>query len=200
MQLYPEQLQQLMDLLRLLPGIGKRGSERLALAMLRWPAEKLHFAGELLGNLPESIGHCAECGNLAPAGEVCAICAMPNRDAGVLCVVEDFSQVAAIEKSGNFHGRYHVLGGRLAPLDGKNASDLKIPELLAKLETGVISELILALSNDVEGRATAIYLADLCTGYSVRVTQLAQGLPAGGDPAFADSATLGAAFQARRPV
>ncbi len=200
MNVYPEKLQELMELLKRLPGVGRRGSERLALAMLRWSPEKLEFAGELIRTLPHSIGRCPQCGNLAEAGALCAICRMPNRDAGLLCVVEEFSQIAALEQSGGFRGHYHVLGGRLAPLEGKNPADLKIAELLERLEKGTIRELILALSSDVEGRATTVYLSGICAGKVPVISQLAQGLPAGSDPAYADAATLGVALQSRRPL
>ncbi len=197
---YPESLASLMELLRTLPGVGRRGAERLALALLRWEPAKRQELGALIGELESTLGRCPTCGNLANQGELCQICQKPGRDETLLCVVEEFSQIAALEKSNSFRGRYHVLGGRLSPLDGQTAEQLKIAELLERLESSPVQELILALSHDVEGRATAVYLSELCRDKVPVITQLAAGLPVNCDPAYADAATLGVALGARRPV
>ena len=160
-QHYPDAVEELIGAFRQLPGIGRRGAERLVLAMLNWEPENLRLLGKLVAGLPESVGHCPECGMLANAGELCFICRQPARDATTVCVVENASQVIAIESSGNFRGRYHVLGGKLSPLDAENGSGLNLPALIDLANSGRVKEIILALSPDVEGRATAIYLAEL---------------------------------------
>lgn len=196
-QHYPDAVEELIGAFRQLPGIGRRGAERLVLAMLNWEPENLRLLGKLVAGLPESVGHCPECGMLANAGELCFICRQPARDATTVCVVENASQVIAIESSGNFRGRYHVLGGKLSPLDAENGSGLNLPALIDLANSGRVKEIILALSPDVEGRATAIYLAELLKDAPVKVTQPALGLPAGANLSFADGATITAALNGR---
>ena len=197
---YPPLLEDLIAALKTLPGVGRRGAERLALAMLKWPPEKLQSLSEMIGGLFAGIGRCSECGAIAPAGELCAVCGAPGRDRSVLCVVEEPQQIFAIEKSGIYRGLYHVLGGRLSPLDGKNGENLSTEALLARAGSGECREVILALSADVEGRATAIYLAELLRKTAVRVSQPALGLPAGSNLSYADAATIGAALTGRREL
>ncbi len=195
---YPEAMEELMELLRGLPGVGRRSAERIAMRMYQWDESKLKIFGELLCSLKDRVGTCPECGGMsAGKGCPCAICSSPRRDRTALCVVEEFSQMRTIESGGVFHGVYHVLGGRLAPLEGKLPDSLSIAPLLEKVRSGVVREVILALSPDVEGQATAVYLADLVKDFPVSVTRLAQGLPAGSDLAYADAATVAAALTGR---
>lgn len=161
---YPAAVESLIDALRQLPGIGRRGAERLALAMLEWEPERQRQLGELVAQLSETVSECPECGALADAGELCAVCRRSDRDPSQICVVETMAQLLAIEASGNYRGRYHVLGGRLSPLDAENGSGLRLPQLLARANSGTVREVILALSSDVEGRATAIYLGRTAPG------------------------------------
>ncbi|MDD3118300.1 MAG: recombination mediator RecR [Victivallales bacterium] len=194
---YPEALEELIELLKSLPGIGRRSAERLALALLQWPPEKLAVFGDLMRELPVRITFCPECGNLAADGGLCPICRAPSRDRSVICVVEQATQIINIEKSGLYHGLYHVLGGKLAPLEGKNPADLNLETLPRRIDAGPVGELVLALSSDVEGRATAAYIAGMLAGKGLRITRLASGLPAGSDISYADPETLAAAFSGR---
>jgi len=191
---YPEAMEGLIAALKQLPGIGRRGAERLALALLEWEPEKLGFLGKLLETLPETVGKCPVCGALSDAGKLCAVCASPRRDPGLVCVVETMAQMLAIEGSGNYSGRYHVLGGRLSPIDAENGEGLNLPHLLERAKSGEVREMILALSSDVEGRATAIYIAGLLKDTPVKITRPALGLPAGANLSYADGATITAAF------
>ncbi len=197
---YPDAVEELIAALRKLPGIGRRSAERMALGLLKFPAEELRLFGETLSTLPDRIGSCPVCGNLTEAHELCSICSSPRRDESTICVVEDFTRIAGIEKSGGFHGLYHVLGGRLSPLDDESEDTLHINALEKRLESGKVKELILALGGDVESRATAIYLARKFENKVEKITKLAQGLPAGGDLAYADSATILAALNGRNTL
>ncbi len=194
---YPDAIEQLIDTLKRLPGIGRRGAERLAFAMLKWEPDKLKFLGELIEDLPSTVGFCPECGSLSNAGELCTICRQPSRDRELICVVETPAQVFAIEASNQYHGRYLVLGGRLSPLNSENGSGLNLDRLTELANSGQVREIILALSPDVEGRATAIYLAELLRSSSVLVTRPALGLPAGANLSYADGATIAAALSGR---
>ena len=197
---YPEAVEELIAALRQLPGIGRRGAERMALGLLKFPAEELKLFGEIISTLPDRVGNCPVCGNLTEAGDICAICSSTRRDESVICVVEDFTRISGIEKSGGFHGLYHVLGGRLSPLDDETEDSLRINALEKRLESGKVKELILALGGDVESRATALYLARKFENKVEKITKLAQGLPAGGDLAYADSATILAALNGRNTL
>ena len=197
---YPEAVEELISALRRLPGIGRRSAERMALGMLKLPAGELKLFGEIVSSLPERISACPVCGNLTENGEKCAICASPRRDESLICVVEDFTRIANIEKSGGYHGLYHVLGGKISPLDDESEDALHIEALAQRLESGQVKELILALGGDVESRATALYLARMFENKVGKITRLAQGLPAGGDLAYADSATILAALNNRNQL
>ena len=197
---YPEAMESLIAALKQLPGIGRRGAERLALSLLEWEPEKLEFLGTLLGTRPQTVGTCPECGALADAGQLCAVCREPQRDPGIVCVVETMAQMFAIESSGNFRGRYHVLGGRISPMEAETGAGLNLPRLLERARSGSVREVILALSSDVEGRATAVYIAGLLRELPVRVTQPALGLPAGANLSYADGATITAALSGRTEV
>lgn len=194
---YPAPLEELVELLRRLPGIGRRGAERLALALYKWDPAELQKLGAAVGALPGALSPCPVCGVPGAEGEPCAVCNAPGRDDSLLCVVEEFPQLFAIERSGRFRGRYHVLGGRLSPLDRRGADDLNLESLYARLRSGPVREVILALGSDVEGRATAVYIGERLREFPVRVTRPAVGVPAGASLALADAATIGAALGAR---
>ena len=197
---YPEALEEIINHLKRLPGIGKRTAERLALAMLKWKGEKIIAFGESLEKLPLAVTFCPDCGGLAEDGEKCLICQSKGRDTKLLCIVEDFSQIMSIENSSFFKGLYHVLGGKLSPLERRSAEDLNINTLLERVDQLEVEEIILALSPDVEGQATAMYIANLLKDKEIKITRLAQGLPAGADISFADAATIGAALSGRRNI
>lgn len=197
---YPEALRALMDYFRRLPGIGRRGAERLVLSLMEWPDEEVAALGRSLCDLPLHIGHCPECGSWSENGAVCRICADPRRESSTLCVVESMAQLAAVESSGKYLGRYLVLGGRISPLDGETGENLNIELLRSRVSSGNVSEVILALSSDVEGRATAVFLSGILSEFPVRLTRPALGLPAGSNLSYADSATIGAAFAGRTNV
>ncbi len=193
----PGDLNELVALLRSFPGVGARSARRMAFAILKWPENKRGRLGEIVSNLSENVSWCPECGNIAVAGAKCRFCLDASRDGTVICVVEEFQQIAGVEDSGLFRGLYHVLGGRLAPLEGRGPEDLNLDSLSARISRDGVSEVILALGEDVEGRATAAYVAEVLSGSGVSVTKLARGLPAGGDIAYADSATIAAALNGR---
>jgi recombination protein RecR len=183
--------------LRKLPGIGPRSAERMALFLV---VERPAFLPELADALREAaarLRRCTHCGNLAEE-ESCAICADPTRDAGLVCVVESVPDLVALERSGSHRGVYHVLHGRLSPIRGVGPEELNLGPLLARLEAGTVREIILALSNDVEGEATCHYLATTLADRGVAITRIGFGLPSGGGVVYADSVTLRNALEARR--
>ena len=196
-------IQRLILELARLPGIGERSATRLAFHIIRWSQEggaRGSLARDLaaaLIDVTEKVGLCQRCQNLC-AGEVCNLCADSRRDPTVLCVVEGVPDLRAIEGTATFRGRYHVLHGALAPLDGIGPDDLKVPELMKRLEAGGITEIILATNADVEGDATALYLAKLIKPLGIKVTRLASGIPLGGELEYIDQATLGRALDERR--
>ena len=194
---YPDALRALVEALKSFPGVGKRSAERMAFSALKWPSEKQEAVGALIAGLSEAVVSCEVCGNIAAAGAKCAYCSDASRNPGIICVVEEVTQISGIEGGGFYRGLYHVLGGRLAPLDGKSAEDLNIDSLVARIADGGVIEVILALGQDVEGRATAIYLADLFKAMPLKVTRLASGIPVGADLSYADSATIAAALNGR---
>lgn len=194
---YPETLEELMSALRRLPGVGRRAAERLGLALLEWDNEELHQLGETLSTLREKVTRCPRCAGLAENNALCPVCRDPSRDKTTLCVVETMTQMLAVESGGHFRGRYLVLGGRISPLDGEDGSGLNFDLLEKILNEGEIREVILALSSDVEGRATAAFLAEQLKKFQVRVSRPASGLPAGANLSYADGATIAAAFDGR---
>lgn len=196
---FPAALQELMEHLKGLPGIGKRSAERMALSIFQWDESRLAAWAENLRTLHEKVGVCSQCGNLADqtGNSLCYICDSPVRDHTILCVVEEAPQIRVIESSGEFKGLYHVLGGRIAPLEGKFAENLNILSLEKRLEENPVREIILALSPDVEGQATAVYLSNRLKNFNVRITRPARGLPAGSDLSYADAATIAIAMNAR---
>ena len=195
---YPEALEEVIALLKRFPGVGRRSAERMAMALLKWDEEQIRSLGDAVRAIPDRIGRCPECGNIAPAGMSCAVCSDPTRDRSTICVVEEPPQLFAIEKGGGYRGLYHVLGGKLSPLDGENGENLALEPLLQRTAGGSgVVEVILALGSDVEGRATAVYVAELLKQNPVRISQPARGLPAGADLSYADGATIRAAFAKR---
>lgn len=199
---YPAALEELMEFLRTLPGVGRRSAERMALQLFSWDEGRLEAFSSVVGSLKKRIGSCPVCGNLAEITEgekssLCRICASPGRDQSVLCVVEDTPQIRSIESSSVFRGVYHVLGGRIAPLEGKGVESITADALEKRLEEGSFREIIFALSPDVEGQATALYLAKRFERFHLRSSCLAQGLPAGSDLSYADPATVAAALSNR---
>ena len=194
---FPETITDLVALLKTLPGVGSRSAIRMAFAILNWKPEKQRSLGNLIANLNDLVSSCPECGNIAEKDQNCRVCSDLSRDNSTICVVEDATQIPSIEASARFRGRYHVIGGRIAPLEGKSAGELNITSLVKRVETGDIHEVILALGQDVEGQATAIYISDLLRKNGVKVTRLARGLPAGSDIAYADSATIAIALSGR---
>lgn len=183
-----------------LPGIGRKTALRLTYHLLKAPAEEAQRLSRAISTVRERIRACALCGNLSEH-ESCTICASPRRDRATLCVVEESSDIAAIERSGEYRGLYHVLGGHLSPLDGVGPSELNIPPLLARVSTGdEVREVVLATNPSVEGEATAIYLHRLLAPLGVRVTRIARGLPIGGDLEYADGVTIAEAMNARREL
>lgn len=194
---YPEQIEQLIEYFRLLPGVGRRGAERMVMALLKRDPEELDSFGKLISTLPEKIASCPECGALATSGDSCMVCSDSQRDRGIVCVVENMPQLMAVESSGQFNGIYVVLGGKLDPLAAENGENLNLDILMDRAADPACREIILALSNDVEGRATAVFLAELLEKYPVKVTRPALGLPAGGNLSFVDAQTIAAALKGR---
>ncbi len=190
-----EALQQLIEEFSHLPGIGRKTAQRLALYLLKQPREDVVRMARTLVNMKDRIRYCSICWNITET-DPCAICSSPKRDGSTICVVEEPNDVIAVEKTNDFRGLYHVLGGALSPLDGVGPEDLKVKELLERI-SGNIIEVILALNPNVEGEATTIYLTKLLKPLGVKVTRIARGLPVGGDLEFADEATLSRALEGR---
>jgi recombination protein RecR len=195
--MYEGVIQRLIDELGRLPGVGPKGAQRIAFHLLAADPEDVRSLAAALLEVIERVRFCKTCGNVAEE-EQCRICLDQRRDGTVICVVEEPKDVAAVEKIREFRGRYHVLGGAISPIDGIGPEQLRIKELLARLSDGTVTELILATDPNLEGEATATYLARLVKPLGVKVTRPASGLPVGGDLEYADEVTLGRAFQGRR--
>jgi recombination protein RecR len=192
-------VQNLVDELGRLPGIGPKSAQRIAFHLLKVPSEDALRLAQAIVAVKERVTFCPRCFNVAE-GDLCIVCADDRRDPSVVCVVEDPRDVVAVEKTGGFSGRYHVLQGALSPIDGIGPDQLKIGELIARIEPEGISEVILCTNPNLEGEATAAYLARLLQPLGVRVTRIASGLPVGGDLEYADEVTLGRALEGRRVV
>jgi recombination protein RecR len=193
-------LRALIDELGRLPGIGPKSAQRIAFHILKVPNEEAHRLSDAIVAVKERTTLCDRCFNVAEGGALCAVCSDPQRDDGVLCVVEDPRDIVAVERTGQFHGRYHVLGGALNPLEGIGPDQLKVRELLARIDAGLIREVIVCTNPNLEGEATAMYVARLLTPLGVVVSRLASGLPVGGDLEYADELTLGRALEGRRTL
>lgn len=197
--MYEGPIQQLIDELSRLPGVGPKSAQRLAFYIVKAPADEAKRLAEALLDAKEKIFFCRECGNVAE-GELCRICRDPARDATVICVVEEPKDAATVEKAGVIKGRYHVLGGAISPLDGIGPDDLRVQQLLDRVERNGVKEVILATNPNLEGNATAMYVAALLKPLGVSVTRLASGLPVGGDLEYADEVTLSQALEGRREM
>lgn len=182
-----------------LPGIGRKTAQRLTFHLLKQPADQSRRLASALLTLVERVRPCVRCHNLTEQ-EVCALCADARRDGALLCVVEEAGDIAAIERAGEFRGRYHVLGGRLSPLDGVGPDDLSIGLLLARVPEEGVQEVIVATNPSLEGEATALYVQRQLAPLGVRVTRIARGLPVGGDLEYADGVTIAQALHARREM
>ena len=199
MSLLPEPITALIAALARLPGIGPRSAERLALHLVQTDADSVSRLAEALVLAKKNVGFCQNCGALTDR-PVCDICSDSRRDGTLICVVERAVDIISIEKSHGFQGRYHVLGGKISPLNGVDPEDLRIAELESRLNREPVEEVILALGTDVEGDATSHYISARLASRPVKVSRIAQGLPAGSGLEFADEITLGRALQERRPI
>jgi recombination protein RecR len=195
MRTYPRALARLMEELEKMPGVGPKSAQRLALYLLRASADDARALAEAVLEVKRAIHPCAICFNLTD-DEICPICADPQRDQSTICVVSDVRDLLALERTGGFRGRYHVLGGLISPMDGVGPESLRIRELVERVRAGV-REVILATNPTVEGDATALYLADLLRPLGVKVTRIALGLPVGGDLDYADEVTVARALSGR---
>ncbi|HEY9505109.1 MAG TPA: recombination mediator RecR [Gemmatimonadales bacterium] len=192
-------IDELITELARLPGIGRKTAQRLTFHLLQQPPETVGRLASALVAVAERVRPCRECGNLTEE-QPCAICADPRRDDAVLCVVEDAAAVALVDRATDFKGRYHVLGGRLSPLDGVGPESLRLDRLVNRVRAGAVREVILATNPSMEGEVTATYIQQLLAGQPVRVTRLARGLPMGGDLEYVDGVTLAHALVARQDV
>jgi recombination protein RecR len=192
-------IEELTTELARLPGIGRKTAQRLTFHLLQQPPEMVGRLASALVAVAERVRPCRECGNLTE-DQPCTVCADPRRDGTVLCVVEDASAVALVDRSTDFKGRYHVLGGRLSPLDGVGPESLRLDRLVSRVREGGVREVILATNPSMEGEVTATYIQQLLAGQPVRVTRLARGLPMGGDLEYVDGVTLAHALVARQDV
>ena len=197
--MYEGVVQDLIDELGRLPGVGPKSAQRIAFHLLAADAVDVRRLAQVLVEVKDRVKFCSVCGNVAEE-ETCRICRDGRRDPAVLCVVEEPKDVVAIERTREYRGRYHVLGGAISPIDGIGPDELRIRELLPRLADGTVLEVILATDPNLEGEATATYLTRLLRPMGLRVTRLASGLPVGGDLEYADEVTLGRAFEGRRSV
>lgn len=201
MRYYPESLARLLEELQKLPGVGPKTAQRLAFYLLREPPDVVRRLGEAIATLHDALTHCSRCGNITERGQdPCAICTSPQRDGKTLCVVEEPDDIAAFERTGVYRGRYHVLGGVLSALNRVRPEDLRIAELLNRIETEGVEEVILALNPSVEGNATVTYLQRRLEPYRVRISQIAFGVPVGSDLDYVDEVTLSRALEGRHPL
>jgi recombination protein RecR len=197
---YTGSLRRLIDELGRLPGVGPKSAQRIAFYLLKIPDEDAARLAQSIIDVKENTELCPRCFNVADTGQLCPICKDARRTASILCVVEDPRDIVAVERTGQFHGCYHVLHGALNPLEGIGPDQLKVKELLARLEPESVEEVILCTNPNLEGEATAMYLARLLGPLGLRVTRIASGLPVGGDLEYADELTLGRALEGRRAV
>jgi recombination protein RecR len=195
----PDPLTRLIEQLQRLPGIGAKSAARLAFHVLKTPREEIERLVEAMREVKERVTYCSVCSNITDT-DPCFFCTSPGRDRRLICVVEEPENVTAIEKTRDFRGLYHVLMGALSPLQGVGPDDLKIRELLGRVSDGSVEEVILATNPNVEGEATAIYLAKLLKPLGMRVTRIAMGVPVGSDLEYADEVTMHKAMEGRREV
>jgi recombination protein RecR len=196
---YASPLNRLVDVLMRLPGVGAKTAQRLAFYLLKASREEAMKLAEAIVEVKEKIRVCERCFNIAEEAQ-CMICQDPTRDDSMVCVVEEANDLLAIERTGTFKGRYHVLQGALSPIEGRGPDQITAKELLGRLRPGEVKEVVLATNPNMEGEATALYLARLIAPLGVRVTRIAHGLPVGGDLEYADEVTLGRALDGRREL
>jgi len=196
---YAAPVQELIDELGRLPGVGPKSAQRIAFHLLKLSREDALRLARAISEAKDRVSFCRRCFNVSE-GEECELCGDPRRDSTVVCVVEEPRDIVAIEKTQEFRGRYHVLQGAISPIEGVGPEQLRVKELLARLEAESISEVILCTNPNIEGEATAMYLARLLKPLGIRVTRIASGLPVGGDLEYADELTLGRALEGRRDV
>jgi recombination protein RecR len=197
--LIPEPLQKVIDELSKLPSIGRKTAQRLALYILKSDLENIDSLVNAISELKSKIRFCETCFNISTE-EKCEVCSSPKRDQTIICVVEEASDILSIEKTNEYNGLYHVLGGVLNPLAGINPGNLKINELLLRMNNSAVKEIILALNPNAEGDVTSLYIIKVLKEYPVKISRIARGLPIGGDLEFADSATIGRAFIGRMSI
>ena len=197
--MYEGAIQDLIDELGRLPGIGPKSAQRIAFHIIQSEKVDISRLVEVLRTVKEKVKFCSECGNLSEE-ELCRICRDERRDKNVICVVEESKDVIAIEKTREFRGKYHVLGGAISPIDGIGPEQLRIKELLTRLQSSDIEEVIIATDPNLEGEATATYLSRLLKPLGIKISRLASGLPVGGDLEYADEVTLGRAFEGRKAL
>ncbi len=196
---YPEPIEKLINAFRQLPGVGPKTAQRLAFFVLKMPKEDVARMSRALVEAKEKIGSCKTCGNLTENPR-CRICTDSRRDSSILCVVQEPRDVLALERTIDYRGLYHVLMGALSPMEGIGPDELRIRELLDRLREGGVKEVIMATNPNVEGEATALYVAGLVKDMGIKVTRLARGLPVGGDLEYADELTLSKALEGRREI
>ncbi len=199
MRAIPEAVSRLIDEFSRLPGIGPKTASRLTFYLLRSSKEQSLTLAEAIGQLKERIILCSVCFNITESNP-CAVCQDEGRERSLICVVEEPLDVLAIERTGEYHGLYHVLHGAISPMDGIGPAELRIRELLERLKSGLVKEVLIATNPNLEGEATAMYLARQITSLGIRVTRLARGLPVGGDLEYADAVTLTQALEGRREM
>lgn len=197
--MYEGIVQDLIDELGRLPGVGPKSAQRIAFHLLAAEPADVRRLAEVLQEVKAKVRFCRVCGNVAESDE-CRVCLDPRRDLTVICVVEEPKDVVAVERTREFRGRYHVLGGAISPIEGIGPDDLRVKELMTRLADGTVTELIVATDPNLEGEATATYLARLVKPMGLTVSRLASGLPVGGDLEYADEVTLGRAFEGRRSL
>ena len=196
---YAPSIERLLEELERLPGVGPKSAQRIAYHILKTEPESAERLAQAIVEVKRTIHFCPRCFNFAE-GDLCGICADVERDASVICVVEEPRDVVAVERTGEFRGTYHVLHGAISPIDGIGPEQLRVRELIDRLAEGAVTEVLVATNPNVEGETTALYLARLVKPLGIRVTRIASGLPVGGDLEYADEVTLGRALQARRDL
>lgn len=197
---YSSSVQELIDQLGRLPGIGPKSAQRVAFYLLKVSREDALLLSQAIVEAKERVSFCERCFNLSESGDECAICRNPRRQDGLVCVVEDSQDIVAIERTQEFRGRYHVLGGAFSPIDGVGVDQLRVKELMSRVADEDVSEVIVATNPNLEGEATAALLAKYLKPMGVRVTRIAMGLPVGGDLEYADELTLGRALEGRKII
>ncbi len=197
--LYNRLTGRLIEELGKLPGIGPKSAQRLAFHIIKVPREEAEGLAQAIIEAKQNIRFCKNCYNLSE-GELCEFCSDPGRDRTSICVVEEPKDIIAVERTGKFKGLYHVLGGVIAPMDGIGPHELRLPELMERIRTDQVQELIIATNPNTEGEATALFIADMVRDLGVKTTRIASGLPVGGDLEYADEVTLGRALEGRREL